>query len=191
MSDVVFQVSEGDLGLRESHALRVLRKGYTLAAARVALVPLIQQSGPVSLRTLDWCCTNWSKQCNAVCPDASCAMTNIHHSYRNMLGYWKRRLFDPFRRRNRIVVTVGGVDYHTTLGQANFALWTYTSGVLEYTVRYAAEINRQMNHVSFVQKQRRKDARQRGCRHRRTELTPSPKLTCVAYVTVSGVSFDS
>ena len=113
----------------------------------------MEQTSVVSLRALDWTATNWSKAHNVMCHSpVPGRMTNVHHSYRTMLHHWKRKLFDPFRRRKRIEVEVNGKVYETTLGQANFALWTYRTGVMAYVRTHTEEIEADMNAVSKVQR---------------------------------------
>ena len=96
------------LSARERALLRHLEREYTPELVREVLRPLVTQTSPVSLRALDWAVVNWSKQHNVVCSSrVPGEMTNVHHSYRTTLAYWKRKLFDPFRRRARVGVRVG------------------------------------------------------------------------------------
>ena len=178
----MFDVDDGDLTFRERGLLRRLRREYTENIARAVLVPLVTQTSPVSLRALDWAVVNWSKQHNVVCSSLTPGeTTNVHHAYRNALQYWKRRLFDPFRRRSRITVRVDGVEYATTLGQANFALWAYQTGLLAYVLSHIEDIEHDMNQVSQRQKRLRRDALKDGTRRKRRELTPGSGTVCVAY----------
>ena len=137
----------------------------------------------VSLRTLDWAVVNWSKKHNVICPSRVAGeMTNVHQSYRQTLTFWKRRLFDPFRRRTRISVRLSdGEVLETTLGQANFALWTFRTGVLAYVLAHRQSIEADMNQVSRTQKRARRAAAARGERRRRVELTHAPDAYCVAF----------
>lgn len=181
----------GDLSVRERSLLRTLRREYTPEVARTVLVPLITQTSPVSLRALDWAVVNWSKQHNIVCSSVVPGqMTNVHHAYRTALKYWKRRLFDPFRRRARITVHVDGVAHETTLGQANFALWSYKTGILNYVTTHVDLIDADMNAVSQRQKRLRRDARRKGGGKKRVELTRRNASACVAYRAPQHVSFS-
>ena len=183
MSKVVFRVAdESALCGRERILLQILRREYTPDIARTVLVPLMTQTSPISLRALDWAVVNWSKQHNIVCTSiVPGQMTNVHHSYRSALKYWKRRLFDPFRRRSRVAVVIDGEEYETTLGQANFALWTYKTGVLNYVTTNIEFIEADMNRVSQRQKRLRRDAKRDGNVHKRRELTQRNTSLCVAY----------
>ena len=223
----------------------------------------------MSLRSLDWAVVNWSKKHSVICSSVVPGkMTNVHHSYRATLAFWKRKLFDPFRRRNRIGINLredGGEGekkekgeegkkekgeegkkekgeeekkyqgnkrkrsasdeqddasvssdsvplnennwvssnsntnpsspassappYETTLGQANFALWTYKTGVLAYVLSHLAEIEDDMNRVSKRQKRERAEAASRGEPRKRVELTRAPDTCCVAYFAPCVVEF--
>ena len=180
------------LSARERALLRHLEREYTPELVREVLRPLVTQTSPVSLRALDWAVVNWSKQHNVVCSSrVPGEMTNVHHSYRTTLAYWKRKLFDPFRRRARIVVHVDGDAHETTLGQANFALWTYKTGILNYVTTHIDLIDADMNLVSQRQKRMRRDARRAGASKKRTELTQRNPSLCVAYRAPQKVTFTS
>lgn len=187
----MFIVNRDTLTKREGLLLGRLEKEYTQVTLENVLLPLISQTSPVSLRAIDWAVVNWSKKHNIVCSSRTPGqMTNIHNSYKKTLSYWKRRLFDPFRRRSRINVMINGDIYETTLGQANFALWTYKTGVLAYVIGHIDTIERDMNRVSKKNKMEKKNALRRGVVHKRTELTRAPPPFCVAYVSHSYVSFN-
>ena len=188
---VSFKVdSERVLTSRETCLLSFLKRQYTNDVARSVLVPLITQKSPVSLRALDWAVVNWSKKHNIVCSSKTPGeKTNIHNAYRTTLSYWKRRLFDPFRRRKRIEIQVDGETYETTLGQCNFALWTHETGVYSYVLSHVDAIEADMNYVSQRQKRARKEAVQKGEKRKRRELTASSNSRCVAYIAPVRVSF--
>lgn len=187
----LFVVDRSKLQRRELTLLHRLEREYSEQLARDVLLPLVTQTSAVSLRALDWAVTNWSKQHNVVCSSSVPGqLTNVHHSYRATLGFWKRKLFDPFRRRNRVVLRLDGHEYETTLGQANFALWTYKSGVLAYVLGHVDAIEEHMNHAAQKHKLARKEAAQRGVRHKRAELTAAPGSMCVAFETPCRVDFE-
>lgn len=186
----MFVANRDQLSRREILLLDRLEREYTTELLTDVLLPLVTQTSPVSLRALDWAVVNWSKKHNIICSSMSPGhMTNIHHSYRKTLSYWKRRLFDPFRRRTRINVKINGEMYETTLGQANFALWSYKTGVLSYVLGHIDAIEADMNHVSKKNKRERNDAVRRGVRRKRTELTRAQGAVCVAYNAPSTVHF--
>lgn len=177
---------------KESLLLRRLQEEYTPRLLEEVLKPLVTQTSPVSLRVLDWSVTNFCKENNVVCLSSVPGQTtNVHHAYRSTLAHWKRTLFDPFRRKKRIQVRIGGEVYDTTLGQANFCLWSYTTGVLAYVIGHVDAIEAHMNAVSRQHRKERKAAAKRGvARKRRTELTSAPSNLCIAYVAPTSVCFE-
>ena len=189
MNEVVFLVNETLLNRRERALLRHLGENYTPRIAHDVLKPLITQECAVSLRALDWTVTNWSKANSVVCSAQNGQMVNVYHEYCATIGFWKRALFDPFKRRARIQVCISGQVYDTTLGQANFALWAYRIGLFSYVLGHLDIIESSMNKVSQRQKHARREATKRGLHRRRVELTPSPPSTCVAYSAPCRVRF--
>ena len=84
------------------------------------LIPLITQESDISLRALDWLVTNYSKKNNIVCKTKNGSLFNIYHGYKVALSHFRRRNFDPFRRRQRITLQTNEKTYETTVGQCNF-----------------------------------------------------------------------
>jgi hypothetical protein len=105
----------------------------------------------------------------------------MYSAYRTTLQFWKRRLFDPFRRRGRIPVDIAGKTYETTLGQANFALFAYRTGILAYVLTHIDRIEQDMNTVVQAQKRIVQDAKRSGVVRKRKELTSGESGVCVAY----------
>lgn len=187
----LFEADRTTLGSREMVLLRKLCAEYTPQLARDVLLPLIDQTSPVSLRALDWAVTNWSKVNNVICSSPVAGeYTNVHQAYVNTLAFWKRKLFDPFRRRKRITLRLDGRAHETTLGQANFALFAYRTGVLSYVLGHIDAIEAHMNETNQAQKRKRQESQKTGVRRKRTELTRGAPLRCVAILAPSHVRFD-
>lgn len=187
----LFLVDEAALSPKELNLARRLEREYTVDLLRDVLLPLIEQTSPVSLRALDWTVVNWSKQHLVVCSSLQTGhMTNVHHCYRQNLAFWKRRLFDPFRRRHRCHFRLDGVEHETTLGQANFALFAYQSGLLAYALSHIDAIETHMNVVSQRHKRARVEAERLGVNRKRSELTSASPSTCIAYTSPMHVDFQ-
>lgn len=189
-----FVCDEHTLSMFERSLLGRLRREYTVDVAEHVLIPLLSHTSPVSLRVLDWAVVNWAKQHHVVCSAMSPGkMTHVHQAYRAHLAYWKRTLFDPFRRRKRIQLRVGGegaVVHETTLGQANFALFAYTSGVYAYVLGHLDDIEADMNLVTQRTK-RLRASNARGERRVRGELTRPSKSACVVYIAPTTMVFHA
>ena len=149
---------------------------------------MIDAKSSISLRAIDWAVVNWSKKHNVMChpiDKRKTALVNVHQSYKTMLSRWKRKLFDPFRRRARVTVVVDGVAYETTFGQLNFVVWLYTNGIYSYVHRHIEDIEHDMITVLHSNRQRRNQNPNR----KRTELTKTPSSTCVAFLAPQKINF--
>ena len=168
-----------------------LRREYTADVARTVLIPLLTKRSPVSLRVLDWTVVNWSKKHNVVCVSPHTGESvNISQAYANTLGFWKRRLFDPFRRRQRIVLRADDGEYETTLGQANFALFLHVTGIYAYVLQNVDAIEDDMNRSSLRHKRERGDALRRGAPVKRCGLVRDPGAKGVVYLQPCHVHFS-
>ena len=155
------------------------------------LIPLVTQESVISLRALDWLVTNYSKKNNIVCKTKSGALYNIYHGYKTALSHFRRKNFDPFRRRQRIILNFNNKTYETTVGQCNFIYWAYNSGVLQYAIDNSAAIEKDMNTAALLNKRERKTQIEKGIPHRRRELSKAPVTKCSVYKIDSYVVFDT
>lgn len=118
--------------------LESLRRFYTPDNVAV-LSRVLRNETKLSLRTLDWLCTNYAKKRNIVYVRGG-KMFNVYIDYKASLKAYSKKAFDPFQRRDR--VTLHGIT--TTVAQLNFFRWAITRGVLEYALEHAAEIEQDM-----------------------------------------------
>ena len=93
----------------------------------------------LSLRLLDWFITSYSET-NCTCYELpgfySDDEFNVHISYKSQLKSYKKKYFDPFRRRQRFYYNYDKTDptkkICTTLGQLNFFRWAFTYRIIDY-----------------------------------------------------------
>jgi hypothetical protein len=155
------------------------------------LLPLITQHSNISLRALDWLVTNYAKKYNIVCKAKNGQLFNIYHGYKTALSHFRRRNFDPFRRRSRIILTHKNENYETTVGQCNFIAWAYNYGVLQYAIVNSFSIEKDMNIAALANKNERKSQSEKGIPHKRKELSKAPVAKCSVYKVASKVTFDT
>ena len=155
------------------------------------LIPLITQKSKISLRALDWLVTNYSKKYNIVCKTNNGNIFNIYHGYKVALSHFRRRNFDPFRRRTRIILKYFNEEYETTVGQCNFIHWAYQAGVLTYALENSFEIEKDMNSATYNNKIEKKSQLEKGIPKRRRELSKAPVAKCSVYRIASNVKFDT
>jgi len=181
---------DGDPICGTSRLATVLRAFFTPDRLREIVIPLLRQSGPVSLRALDWLVCNMAKKHNIVVRAQDGSWCNVHAAYRIALSVYRRTLFDPFRRRGRHVFALDGETWETTLGQMHFLYWCHDKGLLRWAVEHAAEIELSMTTFSTAHKARLRELRKRGTRHKRQPLSRAHGAVCSVYRDTAKVRFD-
>lgn len=96
--------------------------------------PIIEQrEGWCSIRVIEWLLTNFSKARRVVVRQLDGRQLNVFSEYRRTISYFKRRDFDAFRRRLRVIVhTSAGEELVSTVAQLNFFAWAWKSGILTW-----------------------------------------------------------
>jgi hypothetical protein len=130
------------------------------------LTCIITQKNAISLRVLDWLVTNYSKKYNIVYKinkNNEEINFNIYLNYKNQLKAYSKKLFDPFCRRERILINTQTLEWKcidnkdniknsncldneilTTVGQLNFFKWFIENNILKYAVENIQEIDKDM-----------------------------------------------
>lgn len=108
-----------------------------------AILPIIEgsethkrESKKISLRLIDWFITNYSKKRETIITRKernNVIHFNVYLSYRNQLKAYSKKLFDPFRRRDRITFFYENKkSIETTIGQLNIFKWILENNILSY-----------------------------------------------------------
>jgi hypothetical protein len=126
------------------------------------MINIIEGSSNISLRVLDWVVTRYSKK--NVDYDLKHKLTgevfDIHISYKSQLKSFKKRYFDPFRRRKKFYYSYSKEDknkiFFTTLGQLNFFKWAISNGIIEFVEKNLDDILVSMN-VSNKEDKKKKE----------------------------------
>ena len=179
---------------KQENRLRDMLPYYTESKIRGLLLPIITQKDTLSLRVLDWLVTNYAKKHNIVYKykvEGDTLMLNVYSEYKSWLRNYRRRNFDPFRRRSRIYFEIDRVQYQTTVGQLNFIYWSDVFGVLDYTRRNLQEIERDMNRSLSKMRQQKERDRRTGTKRKRRELSTAPRNKCFVYSSDVRLEFDS
>lgn len=174
--------------LRQRSILRDLSDFYTKANIESVLLPVLDQRNCVSLRAVDWLVTNFAKKNNVVIT-VKARLFNIHHEYKTSLSYFRRRNFDPFRRRMRITFVHDGTTHETTIGQLNFIRWAHENKIMEYAFSNISEIEEDMHSVSQLQRQAKRDCEGQTAPFRRRELSIAPSRKVAIYKVTQKVTF--
>lgn len=104
------------------------------------MVSIIIGESRVSLRILDWFVTRYSSKYKISYHNSHDYepehVFNVHISYKAQLKSYKKRYFDPFRRRRKFPYNYDRSDktkiLHTTIGQLNFFKWALSNCIIEY-----------------------------------------------------------
>lgn len=154
-----------------------LLKFYKNPVNKKIFMSIIRQETPISLRLLDWLVTNYSKkhnihyEVNPLNPNTSFNLDkdtyvissnhfNMWIDYKNQLKSYSKRLFDPFQRRQRILLNFETHNVRvldddeqpeednniviTTVGQLNFFRWAINNKVIDYAFEYNEDIESDM-----------------------------------------------
>lgn len=109
------------------------------------------RSNTISLRILDWLVTSYAKRHSVVIFHNGQAV-HLHSNYKNFLASHSKRLFDAFRRRQRVsvdetgAVSTGLIDedpepyFVTTIAQLVFFQWAHSIGVIAYAENHVRDI---------------------------------------------------
>ena len=149
------------------------------------LLSIIDGTKGISLRSIDWFITNYSKKNNIFYliyekddlptiseEDSSfSAILNVHQSYKSQLKSYSKKTFDPFCRRDRILFNVGENEIETTIGQLNFFRWALENMIIEYICKHKDTIETDMN--KCLKKIKEKSQNKTGVRKPREELSLS------------------
>lgn len=105
----------------------------------------------VSLRLIDWLCTNYSKSRNlqyTIQPGNR--RFNVYMSYKGCLRSFSKKHFDPFARRERLFFEVTMRNgqkqvLHTTCAQLCFFRWAISNHVWDWALENKQLIEKDMN----------------------------------------------
>ena len=117
--------------------LKSLRKFYDTENIE-KIIPIINGSGKVSLRLIDWFVTNYSKKHNVVitknAPNGKSEYFNVYLSYHAQLRAFSKKFFDPFRRNKRIMYCYDKNKecIETTVAQLAFFRWALENDILNF-----------------------------------------------------------
>lgn len=108
------------------------------------LTDVLRNRTKISLRNLDWLCTNYAKKHN-ITYMLNNQLFNIYLDYKASLKAYSKKSFDPFQRRERIdIPDAHGTPMTTTCAQLNFFRWAISKNVLDYALEHSADIEADM-----------------------------------------------
>ena len=158
------------------------------------LVPVATATFDVSLRLLDYCCTNYAKKTRVVICEEGLAV-HLFSLYKDWLRHYRRRCFDPFRRRERICFRNPcgpGEWLCTTVAQLNFLRWADVYKVIPYVRSNLTAIEQDMMQTLQDSRNRRRQPLQEAgtAKRKRAELSRAPRSKCTVYLVPSSLVFQ-
>lgn len=125
------------------------------------MVKIVNTESEISLRILDWFVTKYSnrKKISIDVDDSTEDETiDVHISYKAQLKSYKKRYFDPFKRRSTFDYKFKGTVHSitTTLGQLNFFRWAIENKILDYVETNYETITIEMNASNKNDKKKKK-----------------------------------
>ena len=173
--------------IQDTLLLESLHSFYLNPYNRDKLVHLLNDADSISLRSIDWFITNYSKKNNTYYlvytdklgnPSFSeidnkyRVNMNVFHSYKSQLKAYSKKKFDPFCRRDRLLFEIDKEhSVETTIGQLNFFKWAISNLILDYIEIHKDEIEQDMNHSLKMMKIN--SDKKSGSRKKRQELSLS------------------
>ena len=79
---------------------------YEIPKNREILENILNKTGGISLRNLEWFITNYSKRTNLSYKTGDGKIFSVHCAYKSSLDGYSKKLFDPFCRSTKIGYTI-------------------------------------------------------------------------------------
>ena len=111
------------------------------------MIQIINCDDDISLRILDWFVTRYAKKGIDFTRDDD--VYDVHINYKAQLKSYKKKYFDPFRRKYKFdyIFTINGEKntLRTTIGQLNFFAWAITNNIIMFVSDHLNQITKAMN----------------------------------------------
>lgn len=116
------------------------------------MIAIINSESNISLRILDWFVTKYSKKhANFEGIQNIDDTFDVRISYKAQLKSYRKKYFDPFRRRKKFFYNFERTDIQkkilTTLGQLNFFRWAINKNILIFVENNLSIIINEMNQL--------------------------------------------
>ena len=176
------------LKMNDELLLNSLKDYYNDDYKSKKITSIINNDIEISLRSIDWFITNYSKKHNIyynIYEDNNGELTydkennkfiktvNVFQSYKSQLKAYSKKKFDPFCRRKRILFPLKDTEIETTVGQLNFFKWAINNMIIDYIVLNKEKIEDDMNKSLKQMKIDGSLLKKEGIRKQRQELSLS------------------
>jgi len=119
---------------KTSILLSSINQFYKEEPNRNKLLTILNKSGGISLRNLEWFITNYAKKNNTSFRTSNGKIFTVHCAYKSSLDGYSKKLFDPFCRAEKFTYEIpdSSQKIQTTLAQLNFIKWCIKNDIIEY-----------------------------------------------------------
>ena len=178
-------INEIELSKKETYYYKIIDKYYKALSSEkiLMMIDIIEGRSTISLRLLDWFVTRYANKYKVRYYQVESKNDkndknekedkfdksidkgfNVHISYKAQLKSYKKKYFDPFRRRKKFkyifknIVSTSGteqVTLCTTIGQLNFFKWAFNNHVIEYVFTKYKSISKAMGTSNKMDKTRK------------------------------------
>lgn len=144
----IYETENKNENQREKLLITKLIEFFSYTPHLEQLLQILLKKSVLSLRILDYFITDYSKTYN-ISYNINLYGKNRkffpYSSYKSQLDAFHKKLFDPFCRRERIILNYKN-DYNieTTIGQLNFFKWSIQNNILDYVEQHIKEIQSDM-----------------------------------------------
>lgn len=127
----------------------------------IKMINIINGDDKISLRILDWFVTRYAKKNIDFTVDND--VFDVHINYKAQLKSYKKKYFDPFRRKCKFNYTfdINGEKkvLLTTIGQLNFFGWAINNNIITFVNQSLSQITKAMN-LSNKEDKKKKELKQ-------------------------------
>lgn len=167
------------LNTKKDVLMNNLKRFFKIKKNFIKLKNIIEGKNKVSLRLIDWFVTNYCKKYNVKYKLKNNQYFNVYLDYKCQLKSYRKKLFDPFRRKEKIEISLNNHSIFTTVGQLNFFKWAIKNNIIDHIKKNFKKIEKDM--TSRNKKKENKKKR---------EITLSATKSVRKHYTKIIVSFD-
>lgn len=116
---------------------------------------IINGTSKISLRMLDYFVTKFAKKEKTryfINSNNEKERFNVYIEYKAQLKSYKKKNFDPFNRKTKLIYVHKNTKLYTSLCQLNFFKWAYSYGIIKY-------INKHFDQIALEMKKNSKETR--------------------------------
>lgn len=169
-NDEVVEIDQIELSTKEKLYFRYISKFFKkLSIEKIdEMINIIESKSRISLRLLDWFVTRYSNKYKTsyeiTTDNNEKEMFYVHIGYKSQLKSYKKRYFDPFRRKKKFMYYFNAEktrNLATTIGQLNFFRWVFSHNIIEYVKNKYDDISTAMILANKEDKKRKKEKNQK------------------------------